>query len=105
MEKPADTPFAADNTGLNARDKDGAAMTPFDQGNSAADLAVTADIRKQVVGTSMSVSAQNVKIMTQEGKVTLRGPVATDSEKRNVERIAGNVAGEGNVTSELQVAK
>ncbi|MGL4515067.1 MAG: BON domain-containing protein [Lacipirellulaceae bacterium] len=99
-----DAPMAPDNTGLNARDADGDAMTPFDQGNTTADIAVTADIRKQIVATSMSISAQNVKVMTQEGKVTLRGPVANEQEKAEVERIADAVAGAGNVVSELQVA-
>ncbi|MGL4513080.1 MAG: BON domain-containing protein [Lacipirellulaceae bacterium] len=99
----ADPHVAADNTGVNTRDRDGIAKTPFDQSNASGDIAVTADIRKQIVATSMSVSAHNVKIITQNGKVTLRGPVATDGEKVNVERIAGTVAGEGNVTSEIEV--
>jgi osmotically-inducible protein OsmY len=51
----------------------------------------------------MSTDAHNVKIITQDGKVTLRGPVKTDEEKQRIEDIAKELAGVDNVDSELEV--
>ena len=53
----------------------------------------------------MSLNAQNVKIITEEGSVTLRGPVATADEKQKIEMIAHKVAGEKNVNSQLEIAR
>lgn len=92
-----------DNTAINKRDRDGATKTPLDQNENKADIGITADIRKRVVDTKMSVNAHNVKISTQDGKVTLRGPVKTDEEKTQIEEIARSVAGEKNVDSQLEV--
>ena len=88
---------------MNVRDRDGTAKTPMDQNENKADINITADIRKRVVETEMSVIAQNVKIITQDGKVTLRGPVKTDQEKRTIEAIARDVAGAEKVDSQLEV--
>ena len=51
----------------------------------------------------MSVNAQNVKIITQSGKVTLRGPVKTEEEKAQIAKMAEEVAGPGNVDNQLEV--
>ena len=91
------------NTGVNVRDRDSTAKTPFDQKENKADIDITAEIRKQVVATEMSVNAHNVKIMTQDGKVTLRGPVETAAEKSRIEEIARAVAGDNNVDNQLDV--
>ena len=88
---------------MNVRDRSDAAKTPIDQNENQADIDVTANIRKRVVDTEMSVNAQNVKIMTQDGKVTLRGPVASADEKSQIEKLAHDVAGAPNVVSELEV--
>ena len=96
-------PVDRTNTGLNVRDRDGAAMTPMDQNENKADINITADIRKRVVETTMSVNAHNVKIITQNGKVTLRGPVNTEQEKQDIEKIATEVAGADKVDSQLEV--
>ena len=103
--KPVDTNVSAnrDNTAVNKRDRDGATKTPLDQNENKADIGITADIRKRVVDTKMSVNAHNVKIITQDGKVTLRGPVKTADEKNQIEEIARSVAGEKNVDSQLEV--
>ena len=61
-----------DNSGVNARDRQSNAKTPIDQNENKSDIDITANIRKQVVDTKMSVNAQNVKIITQDGRVTLR---------------------------------
>ena len=91
------------NTGVNVRDRDDATKTPLDQNENEADIKITADIRSRVVDTEMSVDAQNVEIITQDGKVTLRGPVHTAAEKAKVEQIAMDVAGKDNVVSQLEI--
>jgi hyperosmotically inducible periplasmic protein len=104
--RPAGTESTAvdrDNTGVNARDRDDSAKTPIDQNENQADVDITAKIRQQVVDTEMSVNAQNVKIMTQDGRVTLRGPVKSDEEKKKIEQIASSVAGADKVASHLEV--
>ena len=94
-----------DNTALNARDRDGSAPTPIDQGQGQDDINTTATIRKRVVEQAISINGQNVKIITRDGKVTLRGPVKTEDEKQLIERIAHEVAGAENVTSMLDVER
>lgn len=100
-----ETNLDRDNTGVNTRDRDPAAKTPIDQNENKDDVRITADIRKRVVDTKMSVDAQNAKIITQDGHVTLRGPVKTDEERQTIEELATEVAGAGNVTNELEVSK
>jgi hyperosmotically inducible protein len=68
-------PASTDNSSINQRDNAESAKTPMDQYENQKDVDTTAKIRRQVVDTKMSINAQNVKIMTQNGKVTLRGPV------------------------------
>ena len=91
------------NTSVNVRDRDDSNKTPIDQNENKADIKITADIRSRVVDTEMSVDAQNVKIITQDGSVTLRGPVHTAEEKATIERIATEVAGKDNVVSQLEI--
>ena len=102
----ADTSATApDNTAVNERDADGDTLTPLDQGQGAADVERTAEIRQKVLDTEgMSINARNSKIITNNGKVTLRGPVASADEKAAIQRIAAEVAGQGNVTNQLEVA-
>lgn len=96
----------ADNTKKNARDRDGALPTATDQGNSAADLETTQKIRQAVVGEEgLSSSARNVKIITKDGAVTLRGPVKDAAEKDRVAALARSVAGDGRVDDQLEVEK
>jgi sporulation protein YlmC with PRC-barrel domain len=93
-----------DNTASNARDRDSSTLTPSDQGNSQADLATTAQIRKEIIaGKSMSVNARNIKIITIDGRVTLRGPVNNAEEKRLIGEIADRIAHSGNVDNFLEV--
>lgn len=75
----------------------------MDQYENQKDVDTTAKIRRQVVDTKMSINAQNVKIMTQNGKVTLRGPVESSDERSQIEKIARNVAGDKNVDNKLDV--
>lgn len=95
-----------DNTGRNERDAAGNTKTPIDQDENQADVTTTAEIRKMITGdSSMSINARNVKIVTSQGKVTLRGPVDSATEKEAVEKFARDVAGETNVTSEIEVVQ
>jgi hypothetical protein len=93
-----------DNTAVNERDRDPAAKTPIDQNENQRDINITAEIRKAVVAhDGMSLNGQNSKIITADGKVTLRGPVDSEDEKKVIETIAQNVAGKDNVTNLLEV--
>jgi len=100
----ANTPTTnPDNTAINARDNSSGATTAGMQGQGRDDIRLTADIRRRVLDQKMSVNAQNVKIITINGKVTLRGPVNTQDEKDTVARIANDVAGPDNVINQLEV--
>jgi hyperosmotically inducible protein len=101
---PATTPDV-DNTVKNARDRNDATLTPGDQGTSPADREVTQKIRKALVidATGYSATAKNIKIITVNGKVTLRGPVKTEAEKTGIVTLAKSMAGEDNVEDQLEV--
>ena len=93
-----------DNSAVNKRDKDPGAVTADQQKMNAADREIAAKIRKSVMADkSLSTYAHNVKIITQNGQVTLKGPVRSESEKRTVEAKATEVAGENKVTSQLDI--
>jgi len=94
-----------DNTRQNVRDRDSRTLTPLDQGNSQADVDITARIRQEIMADSdMTTDARNVKIITQNGHVTLRGPVNTADEKKRIAEIANRVASAGNVDNQLEVS-
>jgi hyperosmotically inducible periplasmic protein len=94
----------ADNTKVNQRDQSANEPTADQQSNNRSDRDITQQIRKAIMSDkSLSTYAHNVKIITQGGQVTLKGPVRSDDEKRTVEAKAAEVAGENKVTSELAV--
>jgi sporulation protein YlmC with PRC-barrel domain len=96
--------FAVNDTGINVRDRNGRTLTPADQGNDKVDIGITARIRKEIVALKdISVDARNVKIITVNGYVTLRGPVNTLDEKRRIADIADRIAGAQNVDNQLEV--
>lgn len=98
------TPPAPDNTARNERDRDTTAPTPMDQGETEADRTITAEVRRAIMATEgMSTNAQNCKIITKAGVVTLRGPVATQAERDSIEAKAKAVAGVTSVINELEV--
>jgi osmotically-inducible protein OsmY len=93
---------APDNTKQN---KDQTSPTADQQKMNPADRAITQKIRKAVHDdTSLSTYAHNIKIIAQDGKVTLRGPVRSEDEKNNLQAKAVAVAGRENVTNQLEVA-
>jgi hyperosmotically inducible protein len=98
-----DTP-AADNTSKNQRDRSGETATSGDQSNSQEDVKITAAIRRAVVGDkSLSMTAKNVKIITANGTVTLRGPVNNDAEKTKIAELAQSAAGNAKIDNQLEV--
>jgi sporulation protein YlmC with PRC-barrel domain len=96
-----------DNTKQNIRDRDGSTLTPVDQGNSEPDREITRLIRKSIVtepgDDKDSLNARNVKIITVNGMVTLRGVVESQAEKDSIEARAKKVAGVTKVINQLEV--
>ncbi len=102
----ADQPADADDTERNVRDRNDATLTPMDQGGSEADRTITQNIRKTIVGNDdMSTNAKNVKIITVDGVVTLRGPVKTAAEKTSIASLAQKTAGVKRVDDQLEVER
>ena len=101
----ANAPTAdADNSARNERDRSDSTLTPLDQGGSEADRDVTQLVRQRIVDEDgFSVNAQNVKIITQDGVVTLRGPVATSEEKAQIAAITASANGVKRVDNQLEV--
>jgi len=96
---------ATDNTRLNKRDRDKAQPTADQQKENLSDRDLTKQIRRALVkDKSLSTYAHNVKIISRDGKVTLKGPVRSEDEKQAVEAKAIEVAGQGNVTNDIHVA-
>jgi hyperosmotically inducible periplasmic protein len=99
-QDPQQTP--ADNTKKN---KEQTTPTADEQKMNPADRAITQKIRKAIhEDTTLSTYAHNIKIITQDGKVTLRGPVRSEDEKSNVAAKAVSVAGQENVSNLLEIA-
>jgi hyperosmotically inducible periplasmic protein len=93
-----------DNSAANKQDRNTTQPTADQAKNTPSDREMMQRIRRDIVDDkSLSTYAHNVKIVAKNGKVTLRGPVHSDDEKRTIEEYARKVAGEGNVTSELTV--
>jgi osmotically-inducible protein OsmY len=96
----------ADNTKRNARDADGNTLTPMDQGENEADRTITQQIRKAVVShDQLSTNAKNVKIITQDGVVTLRGPVKSAEEKATIATVAQKTGGVKRVDNQLEIER
>ena len=95
----------ADNTTVNQRDRNKSEPTADQQKNNRSDLDVTKQIRRALLKEkSLSTNAHNVKVISQNGMVMLKGPVNSDTEKQAVEARAAEIAGADKVSSELQVA-
>jgi osmotically-inducible protein OsmY len=92
---------APDNS---AQNKDRSGPTAQQQKANASDREATRNIRKSIMADkNLSTYAHNVKVITQDGKVTLRGPVHSQQEKETVESKADAVVGKENVASYLDV--
>jgi hyperosmotically inducible protein len=95
---------ASDNSKMNQRDRDPNAPTADQQSDNPSDRDITQQVRRAInADKTFSAYAHNVKVITQNGQVTLKGPVRSDEEKRAIEAKATAIAGDGKVTSELTV--
>jgi osmotically-inducible protein OsmY len=94
----------ADNTRVNKQDRDASQPTADQAKNTRSDREIMKDIRKAIVDDkSLSTYAHNIKVISQHGKVTLRGPVRSDEERKSIEAKAREAVGPGNVTNDLSV--
>ena len=93
-----------DNTGINQRDRDDTTVLPTDQGGASSDVEMTQAIRKRITAMDdLSMNARNIKIITLNGQVTLRGPVDSQTERDQIVAIAQELAGAKQVVNELEV--
>ena len=95
---------APDNTRVNQQDRSQTEPTADQQKDNRSDRDITQQIRRSIMkDKSLSSYAHNVKIITQDGQVTLKGPVRSEDDKKAIEAKATEVAGDGKVTSELNI--
>jgi len=96
---------APDNTKTNQQDRAKGAATADQQKENASDREITQKIRQSVMDDkSLSTYAHNVKVIAQDGQVTLKGPVRSENEKKTVEAKAVEVAGAGHVSNQITIA-
>ena len=104
QEPVGQTATPADNTKVNERDRNKNEPTADQQKENRSDRDITQQIRQSIMkDKSLSTYAHNVKVITQNGQVTLKGPVRSEDEKKTVEAKATEVAGDNKVTSELDI--
>jgi sporulation protein YlmC with PRC-barrel domain len=94
---------APDNTAQNEKEMDQNAVNPTDQGGSVKDMQITKDIRAELMGEDLSFNAKNIKIITQNEFVTLKGVVETDAEHHAILKIARNHANSAKIIDDLKV--
>jgi hyperosmotically inducible protein len=93
-----------DNTAINERDRSRETQTSGDQSNSSADLKITQAVRQALMKDSeLSMTAKNIKIITNSGQVTLRGPVKNAQEKAKIDQLARSAAGGAKIDDQLDV--
>ena len=101
----ADDQKKPDNSAVNKRDRAEGAATADSQKMNKPDREVTQQIRKAIMDDkSLSTYAHNVKIVTRNGMVTLKGPVRSEEEKQTIMKMATDAAGASNVKDEMQVS-
>jgi hyperosmotically inducible protein len=102
-EATAANDYEPDNTGRNVRDRDDQRPTSEDQSESKQDRELSQKIRQAIVDDdSLSTNAHNVKIITIDGVVTLRGPVKDAKERNAIGAKAMKIAGAGKVKNQLE---
>ena len=100
----ADEKTKADNTATNQRDRSSETNTSGDQSNSSADLKITQAIRQALMKDGeLSTTAKNIKVITANGQVTLRGPVNNAQEKAKVDQLARSAGGGAKIVDQLDV--
>jgi len=99
------TTVEPDNSGRNVRDRDNQTKTSGDQAENEADRTISQNIRAAITADdSLSINGKNVKVITSDGTVTLRGPVKSDKEKADIEAKAKQIAGVKKVDNQLEIA-
>ena len=93
----------ASNTGINKRDRDDKTLTPMDQMNNQSDLKITQEIRQGLMKDEFSMDAKNIKVITRNGTVTLRGPVKTAAERERISLLVKAVPDIKSIDNQLQV--
>ena len=100
----SDDKTKSDNTAINQRDRSGETETSGDHSNGSSDLKITQAIRQALMKDSeLSMTAKNVKIITNNGQVTLRGPVKNAQEKAKIDQLAKSAAGGAKIDDQLDV--
>ena len=101
---PAPSDGAADNTKRNQRDRADGEPTADQSKNNKSDVNLAAQVRKAIVADkTLSTTGHNVKVIVQDGMVTLKGPVHSDAEKASIVQKAAAVVGQDKVTDNLEV--
>jgi len=96
---------APDNSAVNERDREAKQLTAQNQGMSEQETELTRKIRVALTeDDSLSTYAKNVKIITQGGTVTLKGPVSSVQEKNKIQKKAEKFAEHYRVVNQLTVA-
>ncbi len=99
------TAVEPDNSGRNVRDRNNATQTAGDQSENEADRTITQSLRKAITDDdSLSTNEKNVKVVTIDGTVTLRGPVKSEKEKADIGAKAKQIAGLKKVDNQLEIA-
>lgn len=100
----ADTAVPADNTAINQRDRSSQTLTPQNQPESKGEVELAAKVRRAVIAQSgLSIAGQNIKIIAEGNRVTLRGPVKDAAERGTIETAARQAAGSATVDDQLEV--
>jgi len=102
-EKPMVRDGDASNTGINKRDRDDNTLTPMDQMNNPSDLKITQEIRQALMKGEFSMDAKNIKVITRNGTVTLRGPVKTAAEVEKITALVKAMPAIKSIDNQLQV--
>lgn len=102
-EKPLVHDADASNSGINKRDRDDKTLTPMDQKNNESDLKITQEIRQALMKGEFSMDAKNIKVITRNGAVTLRGPVKTAAELEKISVQVKAMPGIKSIDNQLQV--
>lgn len=102
-DKPMMRDGDASNTGINKRDRDDKTLTPMDQMNNQSDLKITQEIRQALMKGEFSMDAQNIKVITRNGTVTLRGPVKTSAELEKINALVKAMPDIKSIDNQLQV--
>lgn len=94
----------ADNTKNNVVDAKAKVVNPLDQGNSKADMQCTKDLRKSIMKQKgLSFNAKNVKVITKDNALTLRGVVDSEQEKEVIDSLAKQACGARSLSNLIEV--